>query len=1657
MESLYGKRTAAFLRGTYIKESRERYSIWESKYKQKLENMDREIKITEESMFCNSFDYLKAFLNSNFDVSLITLKSLQRLGRIGFDNIGNRHLNSYMLNYVEISNTIIRQVVYWIAIIDPYLGPKYEQQHIELIRLLLDKLLSLFKNPVTKADLESSAKHIDDRVSRMMQGKLSKIIRLVDGHYQGMVYSQLAELKVASMFKAYYSHIGNEEKSFMLMSKAYLQCKSALSKYVSLFAVYRRLRHILGSYFDEIEDEGDFSKRYSLNEWKHIFIDRKRREIYVYAYLRDLEKVLPMTQVINIVKILGDTAIKLNKHKEAVDYLKTLVVLHEIYFKLSIIQDQKSKGHENRENRLIKQLELNQTILDVHNKLSASSYHCSAYQKAFMYIVCAIFIYNNSLRMIDQSDPLKYPKKNPNVVLTSMFKVGAKSIYSKYIQSFNESYKTTLVNYEMVWKFVEHNPTKFKQEFFVTVKDSMDYLHQDLSYTKRDFTQYISYALHGTQAPPIPVVKQLSVMDSYQENFIGRIENLDIDEFVDAKVQTVVHFILTQKNRIKDSPLWVAGALGSNLEEYNKGKLNKAKIKLYFEFVSMDIDLMTEIMATMIYRSHLFYMNKIDSNSCKRPPYQLGLWTRKGSVMSKNSNGGSKHSIDRIKLISQHTFQIDAQAQMINPQNNTLPMSASRLEPSRSNKQRPSLFGNRKKHDRKPDQKQVPLTIQMQSKEPAEDFFKRIYNDISEHTSKRMNLAFTEFKRKYFKYAKRKKQQSDDDTKTGEKANVEGNKQRQRIMREDNNPDFKIGIFLRQLGSVDTYRPASKNSRFYRQKLLQVQQTKQDYHLAEYRYHNARHEQKPIGCKTHRHIESQPADLLNILHRSKDYYSDLQVRWKMNKIETKRLNTKNEVKEMSIKSSQSNRTDTSKVNLKNIESSIFDINRMKCHFIAEYGENYTVTFNVSQNQIAFTFTFRQTYFKISRSTYYLVLPQELWILKEKMMLRANPELIKTYLPVIFDILLKEYFCKSFDSVANMHSITNKDSERVEDLKRLMGLKYPIEITRLASYDYEYMRTLSAFSEASKTDFDNLQALLLILNYFASVIGSAYIQSPTGKHTIRYINMAAIAKDNNDIIKLTNALFIINYKLKLIAYETDKYEKNRYLYRDMLQIRKLDTSPELSRKPVSMQRVTPASIKKIESSSKPINRKFAPQSIFTFSEATNLVPFQFIMAFLERLYARCKITTQLKAVHHSQFNSHASLGHPDISDRSQNQSNIFNFHANRQLYLDEYGAVNYIDVGIEVDIVQLKTYIERMPDLYSRLLMCLRSKKKAQTLEKLGNLKSSGKTKDESTPEMKALLLLLFFVLNNSVTFKIDIDSAFRQKYEKGYSRQDKPQVEQEFKKSGLKKLILDVSAPKIGHLNSEGISIALFYMILDKANSRMSCDSLSSSSQDSMTSLFFSAAAEKVDISSTPTSKIRHPIFTDLSIRSHYIAKVLTAVSDLDINSHPIKEFSSQVLKVIKKTSHLLLLKDKSFYEILVLGNEYAVHIHNIYKFKYPDQTVMVEYLADALKLMIVSSADGYKMNKMLHTEFLVFYELIVRKRSIKPWDSGTETDDKLKPMNGFTGKKDIEMMGKKATGLDSNTAEITANFKDSVREIHQMFDKTFIETMQHVTKTGGV
>jgi hypothetical protein len=585
----YGHRVASFLHGEIMQTRKKEFKDWEEKHEVYKRTTEEEIERSETQMFLNYFSYIPKHLQQNQLLSLLHLKPSKAL-KINFDNVGFRNFYQYLISFEDINELIVVECRRCIELISPFLDQKYKKSYLEYILQMLKHLVGILHWKFTEEEVIAIIPKIKgfDHIYDKMVEKTKIIIDALYLNHQKQMESHLLNLKIAFLFSKYYLRISNEEKSYRILRKAMKDVKPMLEQYVELFAQYQRIKEMLSSFLpdDTIKSTQDF-ERQRMIDWGNQIIDSRSRAPYVIGYLKYLKTVLSIEEIIEIFDHLSVHSLEMREFKESQGFCETLILLLQIDKKLKI--NKRIMEPERRHKEL---LALNRRLMVIKNRLIEACVKDGNYLNAFKYLICLIFIYYNSVKVIEGTDPSKYPVVRPNEFFTQASTKDQsvdREHYQELLDFINEAYKKALVQYGAIWDFIVKNPLKFPKSFFIAAKDCIDRFGSCSLFSRSAYYGYIKEVLQVATAR-LPFKNMFS---SYQQNYIGSIENKEVEEFVDTKIQHIV-----RKHNLE------------RVDDLKPGKMNILKASLYYKFIYMDLTVMSQITSKAVYFAEKNFLAK---------------------------------------------------------------------------------------------------------------------------------------------------------------------------------------------------------------------------------------------------------------------------------------------------------------------------------------------------------------------------------------------------------------------------------------------------------------------------------------------------------------------------------------------------------------------------------------------------------------------------------------------------------------------------------------------------------------------------------------------------------------------------------------------------------------------------------------------------------------------------------------------------------------------------------------------------------------------------------------------------------------------------------------------------------------------------------------
>lgn len=185
-------------------------------------------------------------------------------------------------------------------------------------------------------------------------------------------------------------------------------------------------------------------------------------------------------------------------------------------------------------------LELNQNYMKINNELIKMANKNQKFEKGLAYIANNVFLYYNSIRIINDTDPNKYPKKNyDQVILQSKTNEDSEMTKRPHFQRkltfFNSEFKKTVALHKDIWISVNNNLNMVDGKLYEAAKNCLENLQKIQRYTRKNLLEFTKgfvgmpdYSSEGST--------QEYKMDLYYPSYTGNIEHHEYEKWVLIKL-----------------------------------------------------------------------------------------------------------------------------------------------------------------------------------------------------------------------------------------------------------------------------------------------------------------------------------------------------------------------------------------------------------------------------------------------------------------------------------------------------------------------------------------------------------------------------------------------------------------------------------------------------------------------------------------------------------------------------------------------------------------------------------------------------------------------------------------------------------------------------------------------------------------------------------------------------------------------------------------------------------------------------------------------------------------------------------------------------------------------------------------------------------------
>lgn len=512
LEIKYGKKVAQLYdtaqRFMYLKE----YEMCKAFHKILHKLLRKDYLNYEMTKFDRCFNYASELFGTNIEILRQNMAKMPRLaGRfkcLSFQEKSNlwplRNLQTYKL-YVYLTEDLTQRLITYVSLRSRQIAKQFR-------RLQQDKL----EEHATKDGLFELVDLMNFRGSRFeamvaeMDSPLSaRILEIIKRQAVERIDWQLTNLYLGFCFFTYYKMKGNIEKGYVILSKAYDSNKEMVDLYLAMIVKYICTRDQLIYYLGEAERRQPERAVYpdiSFSSYIARLQKLESRLPYVYDFLENtLKPCMKVEELQEIVRYAGKMALILNDNKRAVMYLENYLYMLDSVDRVNISRLLvHGKVKEDKVNEL---LLLNTKYMKYTNKLLKACYETKQFVKALTLITNLLFIFNNSLNLINYFDPHNHPTKKPNeVIIMDLKKFREISEMKKYYKGllvvYTKEWKTAIDLHKKIWDMISQVQYKdmYKQVFFLSFREVIEYTE---SLKLFNLTNFVSFVSRYTNLPTV--------------------------------------------------------------------------------------------------------------------------------------------------------------------------------------------------------------------------------------------------------------------------------------------------------------------------------------------------------------------------------------------------------------------------------------------------------------------------------------------------------------------------------------------------------------------------------------------------------------------------------------------------------------------------------------------------------------------------------------------------------------------------------------------------------------------------------------------------------------------------------------------------------------------------------------------------------------------------------------------------------------------------------------------------------------------------------------------------------------------------------------------------------------------------------------------------
>lgn len=284
---------------------------------------------------------------------------------------------------------------------------------------------------------------------------VERLEKKVKEYFSNRVDMQLVNLSQAFGFYRLFMLFEAKEEAFILVTKAFYQNFNAVQCLLTLETKYLLQFPLLfqaEAGTPPARSDPRIMTPKIIGSLSYDLFHFKSRVPLALNCLQKLSEIFSVADLKELLRTVGTQALELGEYLTAADYFqKLLFILENIDIPKKFVFDKEYKAQlKDRRSRMTKIqafLNVSREYFTLLNNLVFLSLKLKRPEQCLIFITQAAFIYKNSIKMIDYTDPNKYDKKNPGLKILQDYddhqrELEEKTLFTEHFRFFKDNFST---------------------------------------------------------------------------------------------------------------------------------------------------------------------------------------------------------------------------------------------------------------------------------------------------------------------------------------------------------------------------------------------------------------------------------------------------------------------------------------------------------------------------------------------------------------------------------------------------------------------------------------------------------------------------------------------------------------------------------------------------------------------------------------------------------------------------------------------------------------------------------------------------------------------------------------------------------------------------------------------------------------------------------------------------------------------------------------------------------------------------------------------------------------------------------------------------------------------------------------------------------------